>query len=221
VITALHLAPHPDDEVLGAGATLLGLRARGHRVINLACSLGRPDQRERRRAEVAEACGRAGFELLVHDPPLALSAGDDLHGASRALAATVARVIEREGVQLIVAPDRDDAHHAHRAVAAVAETAGVPFWTWGLWRDLARPTIFSGFGEERLAQLQHALAAHSGELERNDFPELLRARAIAARVLGAERVFGFGAPRRPEPYAELLADGGPPRVLDLDNPLRA
>jgi hypothetical protein len=34
-------------------------------------------------------------------------------------------------------------------------------------------------------------------------------------------VFGFGAPRRPEPYAELLADGGPPRVLDLDDPLGA
>ena len=62
------------------------------------------------------------------------------------------------------------------------------------------------------------LAAHRGELERNDFAELLRARAIAARVLGAERVFGLGAARRPEPYAELLADGGPPRVLDLADP---
>jgi LmbE family N-acetylglucosaminyl deacetylase len=44
VLTVLHLAPHPDDEVLGAGATLLGLREAGHRVINLACSRGRPDQ---------------------------------------------------------------------------------------------------------------------------------------------------------------------------------
>ena len=221
MITALHLAPHPDDELLGAGATLLGLREHGHRVINLACTLGCPDQHERRRAEAQEACARAGFELIVHDPPLALSVGDDLYAARRALAAPVEELIEREGGQLIVAPDRDEGHHAHRAVAAVAETAGVPFWTWGLWRDLARPTIFSGFGEERLAQLQHALAAHRGEIERNDYPELLRARAIASRVLGAERVFGFGSPRRPEPYAELLADGGPARVLDLDDPLAA
>ena len=72
MLTVLHLSPHPDDEVLGAGATLLGLREAGHRVINLACSLGRPEQQERRRAEVTEACRRAGFELIVHDPPLAL-----------------------------------------------------------------------------------------------------------------------------------------------------
>ena len=217
----LHLSPHPDDEVLGAGATLLGLRAHGHRVINLACSLGREDQRERRRAEVEEACERADFELVVHDPPLGLSANDDAFAARKALAATVERLIADERVQLVVSPDRDDAHHAHKTVAAVARTAGVPWWSWGLWRDLARPTLFSGFGEERLARLQHVLAAHSGELARNDYAELLRARAVAARVLGAERVFGFGSARRPEPYAELLADGGPPRVLDLADPLGA
>ena len=42
----------------------------------------------------------------------------------------------------------------------------------------------------------------------------------AASILGAERVFGFGSERRAEePYAELLADGGPGRVLDLEHPL--
>jgi LmbE family N-acetylglucosaminyl deacetylase len=220
VVTVLHLSPHPDDEVLGAGATLLGLREAGHRVINLACSLGRPDQHERRRAEVTEACRRAGFELVVHDPPLGLSADDDAFNARKLLAATVERLVADERVGLLISPDRDDAHHAHKTVAAVARTAGVTWWTWGLWRDLARPTIFSPFGESRLAELQHVLGAHRGELARNDYPELLRARAICARVLGAERVFGFGAERRAEePYAELLADGGRPRVLDLEHPL--
>ena len=105
-------------------------------------------------------------------------------------------------------------------MAAVARTAGVTWWTWGLWRDLARPTIFSPFGESRLAELQHVLGAHRGEVARNDYYDLLRARAISARVLGAERVFGFGSERRAEePYAELLADGGPPRVLDPADPL--
>ena len=216
----LHLSPHPDDEVLGAGATLLGLRAAGHRVINLACSLGRPEQQERRRAEVTEACRRADFELVVHDPPLALSSGDDPFAARKLLGATVERLIADERVDLLISPDRDDAHHAHKTVAEVGRTAGVPWWTWGLWRDLARPTIFSPFGESRLAELQHVLAAHRGEVDRNDYHDLLRARAICSRVLGAERVFGFGSERRAEePYAELLADGGPPRVLDVERPL--
>jgi LmbE family N-acetylglucosaminyl deacetylase len=220
VLTVLHLSPHPDDEVLGAGATLLGLRDAGHRIINLACSLGRPEQHERRRAEVTEACRRAGFELVIHDPPLGLSADDDPFAARKLLGATVERLIAEERVDLLVSPDRDDAHHAHKTVAAVARTAGVTWWTWGLWRDLARPTIFSPFGDRRLAELQLVLGAHRGEVARNDYYDLLRARAISARVLGAERVFGFGSERRDqEPYAELLADGGPPRVLDLQHPL--
>ena len=67
---------------------------------------------------------------------------------------------------------------------------------------------------------RHALAAHRGEIVRNDFPELLRARAIASRVLGAERVFGFGSGRASEePYAELLSDDGDGRVLDFEHPL--
>jgi LmbE family N-acetylglucosaminyl deacetylase len=220
VATVLHLSPHPDDEVLGAGATLLGLRDAGHRIINLACSLGRPDQHERRRAEVTEACERAGFELVVHDPPLALSEHDDLFAARQQLGRTLERLITDERVDLLISPDRDDAHHAHKTVAAAARTAGLPWWTWALWRDLLHPTLFSPFGESRLAELQHVLAAHRGELARNDYPDLLRARAIGARVLGAERVFGFGSDRRAEePYAELLADGGRPRVLDLEHPL--
>ena len=114
-----------------------------------------------------------------------------------------------ERVDLIVSPDRDDAHHAHKTVAAVARTAGVRWWSWGLWRDLARPTIYVPFGDRRLAELQHVLAAHRGELARNDFPELMRARAIASRVLGAERVFGFGSSRASdEPYAELSPTPG-------------
>jgi LmbE family N-acetylglucosaminyl deacetylase len=222
VLTVLHLSPHPDDEVLGAGATLLGLRDAGHRIINLACSLGRPDQHERRRAEVTEACSRAGFELVIHDPPLGLSSDDDPFNARKLLGATVERLIAEERVDLLISPDRDDAHHAHKTVAAVARTAGVTWWTWGLWRDLARPTIFSPFGESRLAELQHVLGAHRGEVDRNDYHDLLRARAICARVLGAERVFGFGTERRAEePYAELLADGGPGRLLDVHDPLGA
>ena len=66
-------------------ATLMALRDAGWRIVNLACGLGRPAQHQRRRAEVEEACRRAGFELLPSDPPLALSADDDLTASEVAL----------------------------------------------------------------------------------------------------------------------------------------
>jgi LmbE family N-acetylglucosaminyl deacetylase len=197
--TVLHLAPHPDDEAIGAPATLLSLRDSGWRVVNFACGLGSaPGGRMRRRAEVEEACRRARFELRV-------AATDDLDGE---LARTLAAV--RPG--LVISPDPEERHPAHAAVGAAAARAlalsptSARWWTWAVWGELAAPTMLVPFGAERMEEILHVLAAHRSQLERNDFATLVRARAEATRVLGPERVFGFGTPGIPEPYAELLAE---------------
>jgi LmbE family N-acetylglucosaminyl deacetylase len=203
VRTVLHLSPHPDDEVVGAGATLLALRDTGHRVVNLAVTLG-SDERERARRlrEVETACGRAGFELVVHDP-------------QRDLAAAVRALIAEHGVDLVVAPSPHDGHPRHEAVGRAARDAveggrGADppprLWLWGLWADLPRPTLYHGFDEALMRQATYVLEAHAGELERNDYRGFLRARATANGVLGAERVFGWGAPGRGQPFAELLME---------------
>jgi hypothetical protein len=184
---------------------------------------------------VREACRRAGFELVVLDPPLALSRADDLAAAQRRLAGEVARLAVAEGAEVVVAPSPHDGHHAHEAVGRAARDAleglAAPpvLWLWGLWADLPLPTLLAGFGADRLAAVLHVLEAHAGELSRNDYRALVRGRAEAAAVLGAERVFGFGAPRRPAPFAELLTEAvhrdgawraGRPRELDPASPLR-
>jgi LmbE family N-acetylglucosaminyl deacetylase len=226
VRTVLHLSPHPDDEVIGAGATLLALRDTGHHVINLAVTLGSDEaERPRRLHEVETACARAGFELVVHDP------GSDLAAAVRAL-------IDERGAGLVVAPSPHDGHPRHEAVGRAARDAveagrGADppprLWLWGLWADLPRPTLYHGFDEVLMRQAIHVLEAHAGELERNDYRALVRARATANRVLGAQRVFGWGAEARPLPYAELLTeavlDEGEwrttgARLLDPADPLR-
>jgi LmbE family N-acetylglucosaminyl deacetylase len=206
----LAVSPHPDDEILGAGATLMALRDAGWRVVNLACSLGRPEQHERRRAELVEACRRAGFDLVVPDGFAEITRDDDLDRAQRMLSALVAETVAGEDASLVVGPSPHDNHPGHEvvgrairdAVATGAEPADVMFW--GLWGDLRRPNVLVGFGADRLAELQHALAAHAGELARNGYDRLLAGRATANAVLGPERVFGFGSSGREHPYAELL-----------------
>ena len=79
--TLLHLAAHPDDEVTGGPAIMLELLASGHRVVNVACGLGRPADGRRREAEVRESCRRAGFELIVPARVAAIGSGDDLEMA--------------------------------------------------------------------------------------------------------------------------------------------
>jgi LmbE family N-acetylglucosaminyl deacetylase len=234
-ITVLHLAPHPDDEAIAAAATLLALREAGHRVVNVACSLGHPRDAERREAEVRDACARAGFELELPPHRIGISGGDDLDRGESDLTAWTEELIGRHGARLVVSPSPHDGHHGHEVVGRAARNAvwgrrddRVCWWMWGLWADLPLPTLFSGFDERRLDAVLHVLAAHAGELERNDYADLVPARGTANRVLGSERVFGFGEAMQPFPYAELLTEAtvedgswmaGAPRLLDPDVPL--
>ena len=195
----LALAPHPDDEVLGAGATLLGLVEAGH-----AVTVAAPLPSAERHAELVESCRRLGVELVLGDP-----------GGLEA--------------DLVIAPSPHDGHPAHEAVGRwardFARTREAVLWLWGLWADLPLPTLYVPFSESRLATLGSALEAHASQLARNDYSALLAARAVCSRVLGSERVFGFGSGVRPEPYAELLTEVlpgdrlGPARVLDPLSPL--
>jgi LmbE family N-acetylglucosaminyl deacetylase len=234
-VRALHLAPHPDDEVLGAGATLLALSRAGHEVTNLAVSLGRRAERERRSSELEAACERLGIGLRVLDPPLDLSVGegDDLIAAERRLALELSDAAA--GADLLIAPSLDDAHPGHGMVARAALTAMAPnsrraprLWLWSVWSTLRHPTAMTVFDEATMEQLERALEEHRSQLERNNYPRLLRGRAMAAAVLGPELLFGSGSAGLESPFAELICEVasvegrwlfGTPRTLDPEKPL--
>lgn len=216
--TALHLSPHPDDELIGAPATLMGLRDEGWRVVNLACGLGAPGQRRRREGELREACRRAGFELVVPEPPPRIDRGADRAAARAELATAIGAALGELRPRIVVAPSPRDVHPTHELVGEVAAGAlaalgaGAPrLWLWSLWGPPPRPTFATGFGQERLEEILHALAAHRGEVERNDYGRLVRARAEAAACLAPELLGGFGAgpSSDPPPYAELLTEARP------------
>jgi LmbE family N-acetylglucosaminyl deacetylase len=212
--TLLHLSPHPDDEVAGAPATLMALRDAGWQIVNVACGLGRRAQHQRRRAEVEEACRRAGFALLTCDPPLDLSAGDDLAAAEDALVALLAQLLPELAPEIVCAPSPHDGHHAHELVGRAALRAIEAYdarkptlWLWGIWADLPFPTLISPFDQARLAEIQHALAAHESELARLPLDRLIEARAVLNAGVGEERVHGSGlAGDRAIEFAELLCE---------------
>ena len=205
----LHVSPHPDDELIGAPATLMVLRDAGHEIVNLACSLGRPEQEETRRAELEEACRRAGFELIVPD--------DGFEAALRELSA-----------DLVIGPTPHDRHPFHETVGrALVAAAPDRLWLWGLWGGLPFPTTVVQFDDRRLDEIQHALEAHESQVGRNDYRRLVAGRGLANTVLGAELAFGFGSEGLAGPYAELTTevvpagDGwrlGAARILDLADP---
>ncbi len=215
--TVVHFSPHPDDEVIGAPATLMALRDAGYRIVNVACSLGGLGQWARRKSEVAEACQRAGFELLV--PPYLetrLTNGGAVVLTHAELVAFSGKVIDELEPELVLSPSPHDRHPYHEAVARAVRQVLVTrpgrvdrWWMWSLWGDLPFPTIGTIFGQDRLEEIVHALGAHGGELERNDYRGLVSGRARMNVSRGAELLFGFNSAAPAADYVELLTEVAP------------
>jgi len=229
----LALAPHPDDEILGAGATHIALARAGHEVLVYPVTLGRRGDRARRHDELVRSCRVAGLEL-IDVPPLDMSAGehDDLHAAAAQLADALPAHLQ--GVDVVSGPSPRDVHPAHvaaaGALAQAIETAAVErrLWLWSLWGALPRPTLWFPFTEELLDHQLAALAEHRSQVARSDFQRLVRGRAEAASVLGPELLYGFGVDAPDLPYADLLCEAvhhhgvwyaGRERRLDPADPL--
>lgn len=233
--TVLHVGPHPDDEILGAGGALRALATNGWQVHNLACSLGRPADHQRRRNELLCAAEKVGFETTIMNPPAKISSGDDLEQSEEVIADAVAELVTRTTADIVVSPHPHDGHHGHEVVArgvcralSTMGDAGPRWWMWGLWSDLPFPSIYVPFGDSIMAELCQGLAEYVGENARTPYDVLHPARAAAYAVLGPERVFGFGSATASEqPYADLLTEVrrvddrwylGRPRVLDPADP---
>jgi LmbE family N-acetylglucosaminyl deacetylase len=212
----------------------MALRDAGWTIVNLACGLGRPDQRSRRQAELREACRLAGFELRT--PPSSSLGDRDPAEAAAELTELAAEAIGELDPRIVVSPGPGDRHPAHRvACRAVHDALGAlgprapHWWMWALWGSLPQPTLGTLFGSGRLKEILAALAAHRVEIARNDYRKLVRARAEMHASLAPELLFGFGSRARAgEAYAELLTEAvltdgrwllGRPRWLDPGDPL--
>jgi len=135
--SAVVVAAHPDDEVLGVGGTMAMLAAAGARLRLISVTDGELSHHglaglaERRAAETAAALRALGAEdtevirLRLPDARLAWHE-DELTGLLRELA---------DGFDVCLAPWQKDAHADHEAAGRAARRAfemtyGYPVWMW-------------------------------------------------------------------------------------------
>jgi len=231
---ALQLSPHPDDELIGAPATLLLLRDAGFTVVNLALSLGRREDRSRRQAELAEACQRVGFELRIAQPMAAISHSDDLREAEERLVDVIEAFVDSLKPAIVLSPSPHDGPRGHEVVGRAARRVlpgrQLRWWIWGTMAEVPLPNLITLFGTEQLDEILSALSAHTGEIKRNDYRALVRGRGEANLVRAPEVVFAFGSQGIAGQFAELLTEAvpfgttfrlGSPRVLTSENLLAA
>lgn len=184
----LVVAPHPDDETLGAGGLVATAADRGLRVEVLLVTRGErshPDSptTDRQRLGARRAREFADALAILHPAAVATSLGVPDGGvrehADVLRAALHERVTAVPGRVLVVAPWRGDGHRDHRITGEVAATVVAdapraalleyPVWAWhwddpdasaAPW-DRARALALS---PDVLARKRAALAAHRSQI---------------------------------------------------------
>ena len=152
--SAVVVAPHPDDETLGCGATIARKRAAGTRVVVVVVTDGRLSHRSEvvspdelaviRAGEVRAACAHLGVEgddlRLLELEEETVAARHDV------VAATLTAILDDVGPDEVLTTYRSDWHVDHRAVSAATAAAvraarrrprvlEFPIWFWadGPW----------------------------------------------------------------------------------------
>ena len=186
-VPTLVIAPHPDDETLGAGGLIARLRGAGVAITVAAVTDGEnayadtSDLGRVRVAEQTEALARLGVEeaqiVRLGLPDRNVSLHED------ELVDALGRMVTPE--THLVAPWPMDFHPDHesagRAAARVAREHGLPltyylFWTWhrGDPSVLAHvPLRKLTLTKEERENKEHALRAHASQLEHADGQPIL------------------------------------------------
>ncbi len=150
----LVVSPHPDDEVLGAGGTIMWSTDAGAQATVLYVTDGSrsherflsPEKLAKiRRAEAAAASAALGAEPRFLDVP-DQAVGDHIERIIRG----VISELERTGATSMFTPEREDPHSDHAAttqavLAAIARSGWsgtlleYPLWYWNHWPAMPLP----------------------------------------------------------------------------------
>ena len=148
------VAPHPDDEVLGAAGIMRWCQDLGTTVTVVACTDGEASHagsdvvtptelRRRRRLERDAALAVLGLDAAVRH--LGLADGG-LPGQVPRLVAALAATVGSDATLLV--PWEHDDHPDHRAVAeagaTVATLLGAPLWRVPIWGKVRRDRPYPG-----------------------------------------------------------------------------
>jgi LmbE family N-acetylglucosaminyl deacetylase len=199
------LSPHPDDECVLGGFALRLLREAGLRVINVAITLGsNPTRRAGRLAELRDACGYLGFELVQAAPEgfdkVSVTRRAQDPTGWRAMVATLAGLLVQHRPSVVFFPHDQDwnsthvgVHHlaldALRQAGSALDCYTVETEFWGQMND---PNLMVELAETELADLVAATSFHVGEVRRNPYHLLLPAWMQDNVRRGGELVGGQG-----------------------------
>jgi LmbE family N-acetylglucosaminyl deacetylase len=201
---ALVIAPHPDDETIGAGATIARKSASGTavRVVIAADSGDRT-----RRSECIEACVRLGLD--PSDVKFLGFPDRDLSKHVPELRSELRTIVEDFHPDEVITPCPIDAHPDHRGCAqAVAglgpelngiEVLSYPIWYWNRWAWTGTSTTRTAQTAELLWRPAKHLAMVLPRIVRTEGFQSVKASALDAHRSQIDPSWGEGQRRVLDP----------------------
>ena len=183
-MNVLVIAPHPDDECLGCGGTVLLHLQQGDKVSVVYLTSGELGLKKLPKEfawQTREAEARAACTILGIPEPLFLRLPDWTMGDDIAAAATALRpVLEQTRPKLVYLPHPAEWHPDHRAVLPILKSAfhgisiGAPllrgYEVWTPMAEFQHVENISGVMEKKLA----ALKAHTSQIADWDYVRAIR-----------------------------------------------
>jgi LmbE family N-acetylglucosaminyl deacetylase len=205
----LILSPHPDDECVMAALPLRLQEEIGCEIVNYAVTLGsNAARKDGRLAELRDACAILGFRNEVPNQGRGF---DKVNPKSRLAdpadwqkkVEETAAFLLAERPALVTFPHDDDfnsthigVHHLGMDALKLASQRDPSFKTSILetefWHAMNGPNLLIGVSAEQEALTIAALAAHTGEVERNPYHLLHPGRMMDNVMRGSEVVGGQG-----------------------------
>ncbi len=168
----LFFSPHPDDEVIGAGALLIRLVEQGNTIKMVYLTSGSDkemvDQREREAEKVCAALGASHLFLRL----------DRSKGTEEGIRKLMG-IIRENHPEIVLIPWEEDPHPTHRFSNELAReslnrtlhTGAILYYS--IWTPLGRPDFFFSFGTGLMKKKQELMRMYSSQLERNAFDDAI------------------------------------------------
>ena len=198
----LVVSPHPDDETLGAGGTLLKLKKQGYKlfwlnVTDMTTDNGYDESKiEHRQKQIKDVIHFYGFDAFYNLalPPAQLSSLNEGE-----IIGKIKNVFETVKPDWILIPGQYDAHSDHKVVynccMACAKTFRAPYikritsmeiiseTDFGFQKEKFEPNLFIDISDELEEKLE-AMKIYDTELEEVPFPRSLENIKALASVRG-------------------------------------
>jgi len=196
----LFFSPHPDDDVISAGALIYGLAKNKNQVVcvyvtnsprGVAKNIAKEEKIKIRKKEAKLACKviKARPIFLDLDKPTLQFNKDNIK--------KVIKLLDQEKPSIIFLPPKNDSHPTHQKTVKIVLEALKAYqvnklWFYDSWTPLTKPNFVFTFSNNLMKVKIKAIKKHLSQLDRLNYIRAIKGLNLFRGEMAKELLGGFG-----------------------------